>query len=251
MLSAAARPRWIVRVDARQRLQPLEQRDQRHDIRRERRQVEAPVLALLERCPDDEAHGDGGESMRQRRARGARGRVLGHRDAQRVRGLAGALALVALATEHANDPMAPDQLLEHVGHAAGARLNVARDAAQALAEVADREADDGQHDERQERQPPVEPQEPAEARGDRERRAHGRRDRARRGGGELVRVERDLRLHHAGCRLVVERRRQREQLVDQLAAQVEHDAVAGVRHAVFDTYEPMLRSERWRHGEGQ
>ena len=120
--------------------------------------------------------------------------------AQRVGRLDGARALVRLAAEHAHDPVAADHLLEHVRHRAGARLHVARDAAQPAAEVADDDGDDRQHDERHQRQPPVDPQQPAEARDDRQRAADRGRDRARRCRRELVRVERDLRLDDAGGR---------------------------------------------------
>ena len=58
-------------------------------------------------------------------------------------------------------------------------------------------------------------------------------DRARRGRCELVRVERDLRLHDAGGVGVVVRRRQAQQLVDEIAAKIEHHAIAGPAHAVL------------------
>jgi hypothetical protein len=47
-----------------------------------------------------------------------------------------------------------------------------------------------------------------------------------------VRIERDLRLHDARGMRVVVAGREAQQLFDQLATEVEHDAVAGPRHAV-------------------
>jgi hypothetical protein len=148
-----------------------------------------------------------------------------------------ARALVRLAAEHADDSMAADHLLEYVRHRAGARLHVACDAPQPPAEIADHDGDDRQHEERHRRQLPVDVQQPAEARRDRQRAADRGRDRSGRGGGELVRVERQFRLDDARRRDVVVRRRQPQQLVDQCTPQIEYDAVPGVRHAV-------LRDER-------
>ena len=155
------------RVDAGQRLQPLEQRQKRHEIRREHAEIELARLILRQRDPDDHADGDRGKHLCQRRARSARGRLLGHRIAQRVGRLDRASAFVRFAAEYPDDAVAADHFFEDVRHRAGPRLHVARDPAQPTAEVADHDRDDWQHEESHQRKAPIDPHEPAEARGDR------------------------------------------------------------------------------------
>ncbi len=240
------------RVDARQRLDPLEQRQQCDDVGGERAEIEAAALALREREPDDDADGDRREHLGDRRARGARLRLLRHRRAERIRGAHRARSLVGLAAEHADDPVAADHLLEHVRHRAGARLHVARDAPQPAAEIADDDRDDRQDEKRHRRELPVDVQQPAHARRDRQRAADRGGDRSGSGRGKLVRVERELRLDYACRRDVVVRRRQPQQLVDQPAPQVEHDAVPGVRHPVFrDERADAAEHEHADHRERQ
>ena len=235
MLSAAARPRWIAALTPDSDFSRSSSVSSATTYDANIAEVERARLALRERDPDDEADGERREDLRERRARGARRRLLGHRVAQRVGGLHRARrARTSSPPKIAHDAVAADHLLEHVRHRAGARLDVARDAAQAPAEVADDDGDDRQDDERHQREPPVDPQQPAEASSTIvERAADRRRDRARRGRRELVRVERELRLHDAGRRA----RRStasaaRSSLSTSCAAQVEHDAMAGLRHAV-------------------
>jgi hypothetical protein len=107
-----------------------------------------------------------------------------------------AAALVFLAAEDTHHTVAADHFLEHLRERAGAILDVARDAAQAPAEIADHDPDDRHYDEREQRELPVEPHEVAEAHRDRQRRADRVGDRAGCSGSELMRVERDLRLDH-------------------------------------------------------
>ncbi len=165
--------------------------------------------------------------------RRAGGGDLAHRRAQRIGCLHGTAALVNLAPEDLDHAVSRDHLLQHVRDRAGAGLHVARQPPQAPAEVPRDDGDDRQHDRRQEREAPVDPQEITDARCDRDRRACRRHDGSRGGRRELVRVERQLREHDAGRGHVVIRRGQRQHLVDQLAAQVEHHPVARPGHPVL------------------
>ena len=211
MLSAAARPRWIAALmpDSPFSRSSSVSSATTYDMNSAKSNLRAAV-ALQQRDPDDRAHRARGEEHRERRARRGRRRLLGHRVAQAVRGGDGAVALVLLAAEHAHDAVPADHLLEHLRQRARAVLDVARDAPQAAAEIADHDADDRHDDERQQRQLPVEPQQVAEADGDGERGTDGVGEGARRGRSELVGVERDLRLDHAGRVRVVVRRGQLE-----------------------------------------
>ena len=69
-------------IDARQRFQALEQRQQRDKIRPEQAEIQLAGLALRQRYPDDARDGERGQDLRQRRARSAGRRLLGHRIAQ-------------------------------------------------------------------------------------------------------------------------------------------------------------------------
>ena len=148
--------------------------------------------------------------------------------------------------------MADDHFLEDVRERARAGLDVVRDAAQPPAEIAHDDGHDRDHDDRQQRQLPVDPDEVAEARDDRQRRAQRIGDRPRRGGRELMCVERDLRLQHAGRMRVVIGRGQAQQLGDQVAAKVEHHAIAGPSHPVLGNVRAdATQQEHGDDGDGQ
>ena len=67
-----------------------------------------------------------------------------------------------------------------------------------------------------------------------------------------MRIERELRLHDAGRRDVVIRRGELQQFVGQFAPQVEHDAMAGIRHSIFGNERADAAKEKDAdHGNGQ
>ena len=165
----------------------------------------------------------------ERRRRG----LLRHRETQTVGRCAQAAALVVLAAEHLDHPVRADRFFQRVRQRARALLHENADALHPPVDLADREADERKRGEGDQRQLPVDVEQIAEHERDGQRVADAHGDRLGRGRRDLLRVERHLREQNARGGRVVERRGQPQQVVPRLAAQVEDDAGADPREAVF------------------
>ncbi len=216
-----------------QRLQLIEQMQQCGHVGDEVARAILPAGALADRDPQDHADRDRDDDLVDRRSQRGGGGLLRHRQTQPIRRVAQPPALVLLAAEHLDDAVRADRLFQRVRERAGAFLDEHAHPLQAPADLLQRVADQRKRGERDQRELPVDVEQVRQHERDRQRVADAHRDGVGRRRRDLLRVERDLGEQEAGRGRVVVGRRQAQQVVGGLAAQVEH-------HARTDPREPVV-----------